>query len=62
MANLIDRAADRLLGVAESHLAAALAQSLPTDDRIIMESVRLAHELVGAVIELQKDRRDGDHA
>lgn len=38
-----------MLESAMGHLGAAITQSLPSDDAIIMEHVRVAHELVTAL-------------
>ncbi len=37
--------ADAVLLEIIAHLGAAISQSIPTDDQIIMEHVRAAHEL-----------------
>lgn len=41
---------DELILSAHSHLGAAAMQVLPADDRIIVEHIRSAHELLGIAI------------
>ena len=41
--------AAELIAEARAHLGAALAQALPSDDQIIMQHVRDAHDLLMAV-------------
>ena len=47
---LPDVPAKDLLDEIVSHLGAACAQSLPSDDQIIMDHVRAAHELAKIVL------------
>lgn len=48
-------AAKRIVSAAKAELGGALAQSIPSDDQIIMNRVRVAQELLTAVNDLLSD-------